>query len=286
MERLFPVPQKEAEGLIRDWLEARGYDVARKELGTGRIEITGRKTADGWRIGLQPRSPLATRVRAERITNGEPDPDSIRRLWADLSTKMQALALNFSPGSSQFVPTEVLMRMESVVCIHAGLKTREIQFSGFIVDPSGLILCTAHDLEKIRQMSVTLFDGRNYNAEIVKKDLRRDLILLRVRKRFDAFIPLGHDRNLIGMGEQLYTVGCPVNLQGTVHTGFVNGPPRLVEGLPLWQVDLQILPGSSGSPVFDFQGKLVGIVKGRYRGTRSVGFVIPMETIMAFMKER
>ena len=44
-----------------------------------------------------------------------------------------------------------------------------------------------------------------------------------------------------------------------------------------------IYPGSSGSPVFDNQGRLVGMVKGRYRGTTTVGFVTPLETIVAFL---
>jgi serine protease Do len=46
---------------------------------------------------------------------------------------------------------------------------------------------------------------------------------------------------------------------------------------------MEIHPGSSGSPVFDANGRLVGIVKGRYRGTNSIGFVIPLETITSFM---
>jgi serine protease Do len=58
-----------------------------------------------------------------------------------------------------------------------------------------------------------------------------------------------------------------------------------VDKLTYWQVNMEIHPGSSGSPVFDVQGNLVGIVKGRYRGTKSIGFLIPLETIIAFVKE-
>jgi serine protease Do len=46
---------------------------------------------------------------------------------------------------------------------------------------------------------------------------------------------------------------------------------------------MNIYPGSSGSPVFDNQGRLVGMVRGRYRGTTTVGFVTPLETIVAFL---
>jgi serine protease Do len=61
--------------------------------------------------------------------------------------------------------------------------------------------------------------------------------------------------------------------------------PKRVEDLILWQVQMKIYPGSSGSPVFDGMGKLVGIVTGRYRGTDSVGFLIPFGTLMEFLKE-
>jgi serine protease Do len=57
----------------------------------------------------------------------------------------------------------------------------------------------------------------------------------------------------------------------------------LAQGLPLWQVGMDIFPGSSGSPVFDARGRLVAMVKGRYRGTSHVGFLTPLETIMAYL---
>jgi serine protease Do len=283
---VFPLTQKEAETLTVDWLENRGFAVEREVLDMGRLEIRGVKAGAIWCIRLQPRSSLATRVQAHYSVEGSSSPHAERELWAHLSGEIPQPLVTAPAGSSQYVPPEVLLRMESVVCVRAELKQREVRFSGFVVDRKGLILCTAHDLEGIQQMFVSLFNGRELKARIVKKDPFRDLILLRIQLKLDNHIPLNEGRNLIGMGEQLYTVGCPVNLGGTVHSGFVNGPPRRVEGLPLWQVDLDILPGSSGSPVFDIQGNLVGMVKGRYRGTKSVGFLIPIETMTAFMKER
>lgn len=285
IDKVFPVPQKESETLITAWLEQRGFSVNRNRLEMGQVELDGVKGDGRWRILVKPHSSLAVQVRAEYTVNGESNPEPVRELYAHLFGNFQAPSIESNPGSSQFVPTEILMWIESVVCVHANLKKKNIQFSGFIVDREGLILCTAHDLEGIREMIVSLNDGREFKARIIKKDTRRDLILLHIDVKLDTFIPLENGRNLIGMGEQLYTVGCPVNLLGTVHSGFVNGPPRRVGGLPLWQVDLDILPGSSGSPVFDIQGNLVGMVKGRYRGTKSVGFLIPIETIIAFVKE-
>jgi serine protease Do len=80
-------------------------------------------------------------------------------------------------------------------------------------------------------------------------------------------------------------VNCPDNPQGRVTAGRINGPPALVNGYPLWQVAMKVVPGTSGSPVFDPDGRLVGVVRGRYRGTESRGFLIPVGTIREFLDQ-
>jgi serine protease Do len=137
-------------------------------------------------------------------------------------------------------------------------------------------------LKNLQEITVILYDGRQLKANLVKMDTHRDLALLDINAKFNTFISVAEGRNLLGMGESLYSVGCPIDVRGTIYSGIINSPPRRVNDLPLWQVNMHIHPGSSGSPVFDVQGNLVAIVKGRYRGTDSVGFLIPLETIIDF----
>ena len=87
------------------------------------------------------------------------------------------------------------------------------------------------------------------------------------------------------MGDRVYSIGCPNNLNGLVFQGTVNSPPRLVNNQLLWQVNMETHPGSSGSPVFDGNGKFFGVVKGRYRGTDTIGFLIPFKTVNRFLEE-
>jgi serine protease Do len=261
----------------------------------GKTAITARRTDASLRFILTPRSALATQVQASGTAGGRAGELFLAEILGSAvggshgpKEPGEAPSGAMSPEGprNQAVPNPVLARIESVVCITAVLEERTVQFSGFVVDRDGLILCTAHDLRNIRAMTVGFYDGSRLKGRIVKMDRQRDLALLQVPVRLDASIPLTGGRNLVGMGERLYTVGCPENLNGTVSSGFVNGPPRRVRGLPLWQVDMEILPGSSGSPVFDVGGNLVGVVKGRLRGTDSVGFLTPVETIIDFLKER
>jgi serine protease Do len=147
-----------------------------------------------------------------------------------------------------------------------------------------LILSTIHDVKTLRDIKITLYDGREIKGNIIKKDTRRDLALIDIGFSVERAVSLAGGRNLLGMGERVYSVGCPMDLVGSVFPGIINGPPRRVQELTYWQVNMEIHPGSSGSPVFDVQGNLVGIVKGRYRGTQTIGFLIPLETIIAFVK--
>jgi serine protease Do len=111
------------------------------------------------------------------------------------------------------------------------------------------------------------------------------LALLHIPIEMDVAISLVASRNLLEMGETVFSVGCPINHSGTIYIGKINGPPRRIDELPLWQVQMEIHHGNSGSPVFDVNGNLVAMVKGRYRGTSTVGFLIPLETIIHFLKE-
>jgi serine protease Do len=184
------------------------------------------------------------------------------------------------------IPQNVLSLIEAVVCIEAVKGEKKEQYSGFFIDADGTIISTTHNLDDFDQFSVGLHDGRKLKGEVIKFDRHRDLSLIKVEFRSTSHVLFTRGRKNLQMGEQIYSLGCPMNLVGTVFTGIVNGPPRRVDDLTYWQVNMEIHPGSSGSPVFDVNGNLVGVVKGRYRGTHSIGFLIPLDAIVMFMSEK
>jgi serine protease Do len=139
-------------------------------------------------------------------------------------------------------------------------------------------------LKDCHDVNVTLYDGREVRGRVVKIDLRRDMTLIGIDSTLDTQISLAGGKMLIGMGERVYSIGCPANLNGSVFSGVMNGPQRRANDQVYWQVNMKIYPGSSGSPVFDFMGNLVAVVKGRYRGTDSVVFLIPLGTIIEFVE--
>jgi S1-C subfamily serine protease len=157
--------------------------------------------------------------------------------------------------------------------------------SGFIVNENGLIVCTAHNFKGFEEISIILYNGREIPGRTLRMDFHRDLTLIQVDEKLEGSIPLLNGRDTLRKGEKLYSMGCPVNRNVIVSTGFFTAG-RNVNDLILWQVRMQINQGESGSPVFDENGNLVGIVTGRHRRMHSVGFLIPFGTLLEFVQEK
>ncbi|MBI5590684.1 MAG: trypsin-like peptidase domain-containing protein [Deltaproteobacteria bacterium] len=284
VEKQIPLPIGEMTDLLEKWWADAGYQIQRSEPEAGLVRFHAIKGRESWQVDLAPHSALATRV----IVSFSGVNPEIRQqqFWDHISHYILNPSTEAPRGSGRNIPTAVLSRMESVVCINARSGENNDQFSGFIIDTNGLVLCTAHALENSRDLTVTLYDGQEVRAKLLYKDPHKDLSLLQIALKTKDAIHLSEGRNLLGMGETIFTVGCPVNLRGTVYTGTINSPPRKMNDQPLWQARMEIYPGSSGSPVFDVNGKIVAMVKGRYRGTTTTAFLIPLETILIFFKEK
>ncbi|MBN1931798.1 MAG: trypsin-like peptidase domain-containing protein [Desulfobacterales bacterium] len=280
----YPLPIHEIEEVICDWLTQEGFEVHCSTVQKGNVKVFASKPDVKWQFFLKQDSVLATAVQAEYFGQYPPEPDQAKKLWEHIARYIQPRPIS-GEDSNQVIPTVVLSKIESVVCIITKPDNKEIQFSGFMIDREGLIISTAHALKNLQDVKVILYNDETYSGQVMKIDPYLDLAIVYIDAEFDTIIAPDKGRNLLGMGEKVYSVGCPINLRGTVFPGIINGPPRRIKDLPFWQVSMKIHPGSSGSPVFDVQGNLVAVVKGRYRGTDSVGFLIPLETIIAFLKE-
>ena len=153
--------------------------------------------------------------------------------------------------------------------------------SGFIVDASGLIVTSHHVVKGADSVTVTLQDGRTLEAQVVGADPKTDLALLSV----DAgealpAVELG-DSDGTRIGDWVVAVGNPFGLGGTVTAGIVSGRGRDIGSGPYddyLQVDAPINRGSSGGPLFDRDGRVVGVNTAIFSpsgGNVGIGFAIP-----------
>jgi len=274
------MPLTEADEVIKAWLKKNDFQTLHYHQNKKLAVIETQYPEASWLIEMNAHTPLATRIHvsAQPMT-------SLHRL-PFLRSYLDDYVNGVKPTddlSHNVVPQAVRDLLEAVVCIYASRKERSFQLSGFCIDRNGLIATTAHDLIEGQAVRVVLSDGHDMQGLVVQLDAKRDLCLVRVSETLPAIIAFRDGRYAPGRNESLYALGCPRGSSAMIQIGALDGPPRRVDGFPLWQARMHIEPGSSGSPVIDGRGRLAAIVKGRYRGTDAVGFLIPFETILHFL---
>ncbi|MBV8167131.1 MAG: trypsin-like peptidase domain-containing protein, partial [Alphaproteobacteria bacterium] len=153
--------------------------------------------------------------------------------------------------------------------------------SGFIVDPSGLIVTNDHVVGEATRIRVTLHDGTTLPARLVGRDARMDLALLKVEPRKPLRAVTWGRSDDVRIGDWVLTVGNPFGLVNSVAAGIVSGRNRDLHTGPYdeyIQTDAAMNTGNSGGPMFDLAGNVVGIDTAIYTqtgGSVGVGFAIP-----------
>ena len=153
--------------------------------------------------------------------------------------------------------------------------------TGFIVDPAGIIVTNYHVAGKADSITVTLSDGRKLPAKLLGGDEKTDLAVLKVES--DKPLPSVQfgDASKVRVGQAVMAVGNPFGLGGTVTTGIVSARGRDIQSGPFddyIQTDAAINRGNSGGPLFDMDGKVIGINTAIFSptgGSIGLGFAIP-----------
>jgi len=161
-------------------------------------------------------------------------------------------------------------------------EPRRTSGSGFVIDPSGLIVTNAHVIEGADWLQVRLADGRRFNGKVIGFDNRVDLALVRIEGASGLnVLPLG-DSNRLRVGEFVLALGHPFGLEQSVSFGIVSrkGAPLMVAvpGFDFIQTDAAINPGNSGGPLVNMAGQVVGVNSMAARNG-SIGFAIPVNLV-------
>jgi Do/DeqQ family serine protease len=159
--------------------------------------------------------------------------------------------------------------------------------SGVIVDASGLVVTNVHVIEGADEVKVSLADKREFEAEIVLKDKRSDLAVLRIKDAHERFPTLEFaNSDALEVGDIVLAIGNPFGVGQTVTHGIVSALARTQVGITDYQffiqTDAAINPGNSGGALVDLTGRLVGIntaIFSRSGGSQGVGFAIPANMV-------
>ncbi|MBC7543108.1 MAG: trypsin-like peptidase domain-containing protein [Candidatus Sericytochromatia bacterium] len=149
--------------------------------------------------------------------------------------------------------------------------------SGFIVDSSGLIVTNNHVIQGATQVIVTLSDGRKFPAKLVGRDPLLDLAVLKVEATGLPVLRFATDSS-VRVGDWVMALGSPLGLDKTVTKGIVSALHRRVainESVQFIQTDAPINPGSSGGPLINMSGQVIGVNTAVAAQAQGIGFAIP-----------
>jgi len=163
--------------------------------------------------------------------------------------------------------------------------------SGFVVSDDGVIVTNNHVVEDAEKLTVTLKDGREFEAKVLGLDPKTDLAVLKIETS-EILPTVGWgNSDTIRVGDPVFAVGAPFGLSGSVTSGIVSARGREIGSGPyddFIQVDAPINKGNSGGPLFDSKGNVVGVNTAIYSpsgGSVGIGFSIPSDLAQTIVAE-
>ena len=169
--------------------------------------------------------------------------------------------------------------------------TSSIYGTGFIISEDGYILTNYHVIETAYQYGVApqiiLRDGASYSARIVGFEATNDVAVLKIEATGLTPVKIGSS-DAVRVGETIYAVGNPNQLDYTITDGIVSALDREVQvdmggsSIKMFQISAAVNSGNSGGPVYNERGEVIGIVSAKYMssGTEGLGFAIPIDDAM------
>jgi serine protease Do len=164
--------------------------------------------------------------------------------------------------------------------------------SGFIISDDGYIFTNNHVVENTDKILVKISDGKEYEAKIIGTDSKTDIALIKIKP--DNGLPTVEigDSDVVRVGEWVIAIGNPFGLEQTVTAGIVSAKGRVI-GAGAYdnfiQTDASINPGNSGGPLFNMQGKVIGINTAIVAQGQGIGFATPInmaKSILADLKTK
>lgn len=201
--------------------------------------------------------------------------------------------------SKEMTPAEVYAaNVHSTVGITTSITTNYWGFqttsaasgSGFIITDDGYILTNHHVIEDSNSITVTMYDGSVYDADLIGYDQSNDIAVLKIDATGLTPVVLG-DSDAMNVGDQVVAIGNPLGeLTFSLTAGLISAKDRQITmsggtTMTLFQTDAAINSGNSGGALFNMYGEVVGVTNAKYSSSSSgasidnIGFAIPINTI-------
>ena len=163
--------------------------------------------------------------------------------------------------------------------------------SGFVIDSAGIVITNNHVIADANEVTVIFTDGQRLKAEVLGKDAKVDIAVLRVKPDKPLKAVKFGDSEIMRVGDWVMAVGNPFGLGGTVTAGIVSARNRNIDSGPYdnyIQTDASINKGNSGGPLFNMAGEVIGVntaILSPSGGSVGIGFATPSATLMPVIEQ-
>jgi serine protease Do len=163
--------------------------------------------------------------------------------------------------------------------------------SGFIIDQAGIVVTNNHVISEADEVHVVLNDGTRLKAEVIGRDQKTDVALLKVTPTKPLKAVKFGDSDKLRLGEWVIAIGNPFSLGGSVTAGIVSARNRDINSGPYdnyIQTDAAINRGNSGGPLFNLNGEVIGVntaIISPSGGSIGIGFAVPAKTVVAVIDQ-
>jgi serine protease Do len=163
--------------------------------------------------------------------------------------------------------------------------------SGFVIDPDGIVVTNNHVIADADEITVVFNDGSKLKAELIGKDAKTDLAVLKVKPDKPLKSVKFGNSDRIRLGEWVVAIGNPFSLGGSVTAGIISARNRDINSGPYdnyIQTDAAINRGNSGGPLFNLEGEVIGIntaIISPSGGSIGIGFAVPSKTAVAVIDQ-
>jgi S1-C subfamily serine protease len=193
-------------------------------------------------------------------------------------------------GAKRYTVPELVKAMSPAVVYIGNVNGRgEVTSfgSGFVVDATGIIVTNYHVIDGASDLQVKMKDGEIYDrVDVLEYDQRRDIAVIKIRA-FKTLPTVALDEGEVEAGDDAVAIGNPKGLEHTVSAGIVSAF-RQADGYRLIQISVPISPGSSGGPLFNLQGKVIGITSAGVvaDGAQNLNFAVPIAYVRPLVNSK
>ena len=232
-------------------------------------------------VGVVPRFSFSRdgAIWSERAPGSAPVAMTQAPAWVEIAKTVKPAVVNVSVRGVERKaegPAEELMERFG----RSPKRTLRGMGTGFVINADGYVVTNNHVVDGASEIRVKFSDGRELVGKVVGQDEKTDLALVKVEATGLPVIPMG-DSSKLEVGEPVMAIGNPFGLEQTVTTGIVSATGRVIGSGPydnFIQTDASINPGTSGGPLINARGEVIGIntaIFSRGGGSVGIGFAVP-----------